>query len=318
MPSAADREQMASDIEAAKRALDATLSDFPRDAASKLSPAEQALARVRDALIARRRAGHATTGPILDRVNLCLTLVVGMEYPQGGVKKPPLEQAREILGRLTHEIATLPADGPPDPLPKTEPAEPPLPSRDVSPSVGVQERLRATAADEKTISRRMALNVLIGVGGGAAAAVVGIPVLATGLSPALASHGANWQPVGPLAAFPIQGVPTADGTPHTGVTAAQVPVPRDDWSKGLRVKAVYVWRPSASEVVAYSRNCTDASCPVVFDAGSDCFLCPCHGGVFLKDGTAIHGPPPRPLDRYATRVTGTNLEIDLNSLPPMT
>jgi menaquinol-cytochrome c reductase iron-sulfur subunit len=70
--------------------------------------------------------------------------------------------------------------------------------------------------------------------------------------------------------------------------------------------------------VVFSRNCTDASCPVVFDAGSDCFLCPCHGGVFSKDGTPLHGPPPRPLWRYAARVRAGVLEIDLNSLPPMT
>lgn len=305
MPSAADRDRMTADLRAAADALDAALADLPRDAATKLSPAERALARVRDALIARRRARHFGTGPALEQVNLCLSLVVGMEYPQGGVKKPPLEQARKLIDRVAREVADLPETGPPDSLPEVEPARPPHPPGEVSPSVGVPDRIRE--ASEGGVSRRFALNVLIGVGTTAAAAVVGIPVLATGLSPALGPIGENWQPVGPLAAFP----PGA-------VTPAQVPVPRDDWTKGLRAKAVYVWRTGSEEAVVYSRNCTDASCPVVFDAGSDCFLCPCHGGIFLKDGTPIHGPPPRPLDRYATRVRAGVLEIDLNSLPLMT
>jgi menaquinol-cytochrome c reductase iron-sulfur subunit len=157
------------------------------------------------------------------------------------------------------------------------------------------------------MDRRTALNVLIGAGSTAAAAVVGVPALLTGLSPALRRPGEEWQPVGRLDEFPVG-----------GVAPAHVAIPRDDWVKALRVKLVYVWRPSEAEVVVYSRNCTDVSCPVVWDPGSECFLCPCHGGIFLKDGTPIHGPPPRPLYRYANRVRDGVLEIDLNSLPPMT
>jgi menaquinol-cytochrome c reductase iron-sulfur subunit len=182
-----------------------------------------------------------------------------------------------------------------------EAADPPTRPDAVSAPVGIR------AAGAGGISRRTALNVLIGAGTATVAAVVGVPVLVTGLSPALGRRGQNWQPVGRLDDFPVG-----------GVREGRVPVPRDDWAKGLREKAVYVWRVSPDETVVYSRNCTDVSCPVVFDPGSDCFLCPCHGGIFLKDGTPIHGPPPRPLWRYATRVRDGLLEIDLNSLPPMT
>ena len=70
--------------------------------------------------------------------------------------------------------------------------------------------------------------------------------------------------------------------------------------------------------VVFSRVCTDVGCPVTYDRGSACFLGPCHGGIFTQDGTPIHGPPPRPLYRYAARVRDGVLEIDLNSLPPQT
>jgi Rieske Fe-S protein len=32
------------------------------------------------------------------------------------------------------------------------------------------------------------------------------------------------------------------------------------------------------------------------------FYCPCHNGVFAKDGSVVSGPPPRPLDRFENKV----------------
>jgi menaquinol-cytochrome c reductase iron-sulfur subunit len=96
------------------------------------------------------------------------------------------------------------------------------------------------------------------------------------------------------------------------------PVPRGDWARSLGEKGVFVWRASEEEVVVFSRNCTDLSCPVTWDPGSNWFYCPCHGGIFAQDGTNVAGPPTRPLYRYANRVQNGVLEIDLLSLPPMT
>jgi len=31
-------------------------------------------------------------------------------------------------------------------------------------------------------------------------------------------------------------------------------------------------------------------------------MCPCHGGVYDFRGLRVAGPPPRPLDRFATRI----------------
>ena len=38
-------------------------------------------------------------------------------------------------------------------------------------------------------------------------------------------------------------------------------------------------------------------------------MCPCHGGVYYKDGTVAAGPPPRPLTKYPVRVNGGRVEI---------
>jgi len=137
--------------------------------------------------------------------------------------------------------------------------------------------------------------------------VVGLPVLLTALSPSLRRRaGESWQPVGAAEDFPVD-----------GVVKALIPVPRDDWARSLRERAVFVMRESAESFVVFSRNCTDLSCPVTWDPGSEWFFCPCHGGIFAKDGSPRAGPPKVPLYRYATRVRGGVLEVDVNSLPPM-
>jgi menaquinol-cytochrome c reductase iron-sulfur subunit len=149
------------------------------------------------------------------------------------------------------------------------------------------------------MNRRSLLHYLTNLGGLMVTAVVGVPSLIAALSPALRRGGGErWQ-------FPLE-----------QMTEGIVEVPRDDSDRSLRRKLVYVYR-AAEETIVYSRNCTDLSCPVVWDGGSQCFFCPCHGGIFSKQGAPMAGPPPEPLFRYANRVRGGELEIDLNSVPPM-
>jgi cytochrome b6-f complex iron-sulfur subunit len=69
-----------------------------------------------------------------------------------------------------------------------------------------------------------------------------------------------------------------------------------------------------TEVVALSDICPHLGCKVHYDAARGQFLCPCHGGVFGKDGTAIAGPPAnegKNLKRYAVRRVGENLFIEV-------
>lgn len=308
MANVGDRDRMTADLTAARAALDAALSDVPNELPGELSSVEAGLANVRDGLIAHRRAspGYPQIPELLEKTTLCLSLVLGMEDPQGKAKEEILDQARTLIDELLVGVSALPAGEVSPAHPDTESAERPRPASEVSRSVGVREQI--ASASEQGISRRTALTMFLGVGGGAAALVAGVPVVLTALSPAFVSREPAWQPLGRLDRFPIG-----------EVTDAIAEVPRDDWAKGLRAKLVYVWRPVGhDEPVVFSRVCTDVGCPVNYDRGSACFLCPCHGGIFTQDGTPIHGPPPRPLYRYAVRVRDEILEIDLNSLPPQT
>lgn len=157
------------------------------------------------------------------------------------------------------------------------------------------------------MERRRFLKALVAAGSTLAAGLVGLPALLTGLSPAVRRRRERaWSPVGRLDAF----------SPGS-VTRAATPLPSDDFRTGLSARGVYVWRPSAEEVVVFSRTCTDLGCPVVWDAGSEWFFCPCHGGIFSKDGERQAGPPKRGLHRFDTRVRAGVVEIDLASVPPM-
>jgi menaquinol-cytochrome c reductase iron-sulfur subunit len=157
------------------------------------------------------------------------------------------------------------------------------------------------------MNKRTFSKLIIAGGGMLIGAVVGIPAALSAFIPSVRRKKADhWQPVGPIDDFPI-GV----------MTKAVVPIPRDDWAISLREKGVFVYREAGDQVTVFSRNCTDLSCPIAWDPGSEWFFCPCHGGIFAKDGTPKAGPPKEPLYRYATRIRNRLLEVDLSSVPPM-
>jgi cytochrome b6-f complex iron-sulfur subunit len=71
---------------------------------------------------------------------------------------------------------------------------------------------------------------------------------------------------------------------------------------------------TGTEVVALSDICPHLGCKVHYESARGQFICPCHGGVFEKDGTAVAGPPAdegKNLKRYAVHPQGDNLFIEI-------
>jgi len=94
----------------------------------------------------------------------------------------------------------------------------------------------------------------------------------------------------------------ADLTPN-------VPVPRvlslsrqDGWYRERARATVFLVWDGNKGVHALSATCTHLGCQVRWDETSTKFRCPCHGGVFDKDGNVVEGPPPRALDRVDVRL----------------
>lgn len=157
------------------------------------------------------------------------------------------------------------------------------------------------------MTRRELLSRVVAGTGLVAAGIVGLPALLNVLSPLFErQRDVQWQPLGPVENFPVGEMTEATFAPPR----------QQETSEGLGEKMVYVWRESAENTVVFSRHCTDLGCGVIWDPGSEWFFCPCHGGIFAKNGERKAGPPQRPLYRYETRRQEGVLEIDLASLPP--
>jgi menaquinol-cytochrome c reductase iron-sulfur subunit len=155
------------------------------------------------------------------------------------------------------------------------------------------------------MKRRTAFGLLVAGGSALVAGVVGIPALIAGLSPAWQVRRETWRALGPLQNFP-----------RGKVSPASVPRDPDAWPRPYGELPVFVWRPAQGDLVVFSRSCTDLGCPLEYEPGSGCFLCPCHGGIFAQDGGRLAGPPKTPMRRYAHRVQDDVLEIDVASIPP--
>lgn len=87
------------------------------------------------------------------------------------------------------------------------------------------------------------------------------------------------------------------------------------WSGLSSESASWLYRPSKENFIAFAINCTHLGCPVRWEPDAELFLCPCHGGVYNKDGSYAAGPPPHGLNRYPVRVRNNQVEIQTSPVP---
>jgi glycine/D-amino acid oxidase-like deaminating enzyme/nitrite reductase/ring-hydroxylating ferredoxin subunit len=58
---------------------------------------------------------------------------------------------------------------------------------------------------------------------------------------------------------------------------------------------IAVWRDEGGNLHAVSASCTHKGCTVTWNNADRTWDCPCHGSIFERDGTVIHGPAREPL-----------------------
>jgi menaquinol-cytochrome c reductase iron-sulfur subunit len=141
--------------------------------------------------------------------------------------------------------------------------------------------------------------------GGVCAAILGVPLVGFVIAPLFGKAKESWVPVGKIDAFKIGqtvNVPFPDPSPlpWAGITA-----------RG----AAWLRRESEDRFIAFAVNCTHMGCPVRWLQDAELFMCPCHGGIYYKDGTVAAGPPPKPLVRYDIRVANGQVEIKATAIP---
>jgi menaquinol-cytochrome c reductase iron-sulfur subunit len=152
------------------------------------------------------------------------------------------------------------------------------------------------------ISRNDFVKATVGVLGTIMGAIIGIPIIGYIIAPALKRQESEaWIPAGTLDKYPV-GEPTLFNFTRTQVNG---------WERTVNSYGVYVWRQSEAEndVVAFSNVCTHLACRVHWNDQVQEYVCPCHDGHFDLEGDVVSGPPPRPLDRYETKVEDGNLSL---------
>jgi Rieske Fe-S protein len=152
------------------------------------------------------------------------------------------------------------------------------------------------------VTRRRLLGAVGGGAGAVAAAAFTLPALAFVIGPALESEPEHWEAVGAPGDF------TGDLFRPRVIT---LQAGAGEAGKGL----VYVRRRTAADrdttddFLALTSRCSHVGCPVSYVPAAQSFVCPCHGGVYGFRGQRTGGPPPRPLDRFRTRVRGGQVEV---------
>ena len=138
-----------------------------------------------------------------------------------------------------------------------------------------------------------AITALIGLG-------LGIPAIAYIIGPALKKEESqDWIRLGSTSKVEL-GLPTLFKTKIQRQTG---------WIVNEKEISVYVRTENGREFVAMSNICTHLGCRIRWIADREEFFCPCHNGVFDKDGRIVSGPVPRPLDRFDTKVEDGQLFI---------
>jgi menaquinol-cytochrome c reductase iron-sulfur subunit len=168
------------------------------------------------------------------------------------------------------------------------------------------ERLVPGAFDGETITRRRLMTGTAHGMGAIAAAAVGLPVLGFAFGPVFARSPDRWEVVGVASEFDDREFSRRVLTSSPGIGEAGK-------------TTVYIRRRNPAvdtepedrfnRFIAISSRCVHVGCPVNYVPAAERFICPCHGGVYDIRGIRTGGPPPRPLDRFYTRVVAGQLEI---------
>ncbi len=151
--------------------------------------------------------------------------------------------------------------------------------------------------------RRRFLSRLTVALGAVVAALVGVPSFLFLLG--LRRVPGVWRPVGKVEDFRV-------GTTVEVTFLDPSPLP---WAGVSAKTAAWLRREGPRQFIAFSVDCTHLGCPIRWLEGAELFMCPCHGGVFYRDGRVASGPPPRPLVRYPVRIQDDEVQILTSPLP---
>lgn len=149
--------------------------------------------------------------------------------------------------------------------------------------------------DEVLVNRRRFLRWISGIGAAVSGVLVGIPVVRSFFSPAMANaQPATWIKVAEDIALLDIGVP---------IRVDFLQNMSDAWVETRTQNAVWLYTEDGAKFKAYNGHCTHLGCSYLYNKELKTFACPCHRGQFdVKTGAVLAGPPPRPLDELPVEI----------------
>ena len=152
----------------------------------------------------------------------------------------------------------------------------------------------------RNVTRRLFLDRAVKAVGIAIAAIIGLPAIGLGI--ASATGGA------------VKTLVKVGRASQLGPEPIAVPiryVAKDAWRESQQQGVVYLRQGQGTVVEALSARCTHLGCTVHWVSEEKRFKCPCHGSQFAADGSVLHGPAERPLDRLRVQKRGEDVFVEV-------
>ena len=140
---------------------------------------------------------------------------------------------------------------------------------------------------------------------GLMAAIIAPPIIAAFTEPLLDAAVPVWRDVGSLTDFEMEKTVLVSFDNSLKVA----------WSGKTGKTGAWLRRLDGTDFEAFTLNCAHLGCPVRWEPEAELFLCPCHGGVYYKDGTVAGGPPPKALAKYPVKVEGDRVFVKAEPVP---
>ena len=131
------------------------------------------------------------------------------------------------------------------------------------------------------------------------------PIAAALLEPLLDRAPNQWRDVGALADFKVAETVLVSFDNSLSVA----------WAGKSGRTGAWLRRVDEQNFEAFTLNCSHLGCPVRWEGKAELFLCPCHGGVYYKDGSVAGGPPPHGLVKYPVKVTQDRVFVLAEPVP---
>jgi menaquinol-cytochrome c reductase iron-sulfur subunit len=139
--------------------------------------------------------------------------------------------------------------------------------------------------------------------GGLIGIAYALPAVAYVIGPALQQNSGDWIQLGSVNKIAM----------NTPTLFKAVVETQTGWIKTEEEVSAYVLTENGQDFIVMSNVCTHLGCRVRWIEEQSSFFCPCHNGAFSKDGNVTGGPPPRPLDRFESKVEGGILFVKRGS-----